>query len=413
MAATSWSIAPWLSNHKWLLQDGSIVVTPDLEATTSGRRVRIAGTKESVASKDANDLLAKAIDAIADERGTKRWLRLFPEDEFNSHRSAARMVPHGFEMNAPMDLHLVDPERASGYSESTTVAFEYTSVNVPSLKAYVWIVIHTRNSSSMQLVTSLTYRQTTAGIGEHDRVACYNGTWEIGTYDYYDPSWKSASETIQDFKPILDVEFMARSYEITQRRAAVVKALEMIRVLKDSERIEIPDLRDLGNVQPMEFTLTRSNLTNALYRELVDFVQAEPIMDRIKANYKAILNDLRTLGFVISTDNDVLESMDTDALSELRCAVHPSDDEEVGPRDRFHTAVLDFATGTLIVNCIQPQNQEALHAWEVSKFKAEVSGEIDELLAYVRAHQEPAKQQRIKKILKQRTPTEFVLPQAS
>lgn len=405
--ATIWSPAPYVTKQEWLLADGSIVTSPDFETTSSGRRVRIAGTTESFGNKQVEALISRAIDQIAQDRGTTKVIRLFPDSESDAYAAAAASVPSAVFTDA-VNLHMLgETSRAQG---STTAFWKF---QVPDAPVYAYVFITLRQYNERYSVQPyLVFRSNYPNAAGLLSYFTWNGSTNANSDQYYRYSdeaqaisrWLTENPPF-DGVPVLD--FQEQTYP-GQLRTAVVKFAELCKRFDNLDTIQIPDMRDgAANLVTLTPKRVLTNYSASFHNELLSFVQTGPIMDRIKENYKALMEDFRILGLQTSAQADdtaIAKALNGDKTA-IKCQMVPVEDTDVSNGiDSFHSVVFDFASGSMVVNCSHATNlDETAEAWEIAKFKAEMTGEVDVLMEYAKAYQNPKEQKRLLKIINQRT----------
>lgn len=420
MAATSWSPAPWISKQEWLLADGSVVVSPDLEESVSGRRVRVAGRTDSVSKKKVGVLIYNTIKEIADQRGTTVWLRLIPKNEIAArHWSSSPDTLHPYD---PWDrhstLHVTD-DSTNTHNAQTSAVWEFQAENCPGLKAYLWLILGTHGYSehAYNVRACLTYQSTWPydytpdedGDMPEPPVFAIQGDnqWIVSSRNSWESQARSRYEDINQgpakHKPLGDIPMGMRNHQGNIRQA-VIDFVERAQAITNTiDHIEIPSFADPGKVEMLTYKLTRSTWTRSLYRECVDFVQAEPAIEQVKAAVASLTKAVRRLGFVVETTPgaDDFAKVLSGNLTELDITLRPdlaADKSGQVLQDSKHVIHVDAATGSMTVQCLH-ENTDALQAWEVAKFKAEVTGETEALLAYAQAWNNPQEKARLARIV--------------
>lgn len=407
--ATVWSPAPYIGKQEWLLQDGSIVTSPDFEATSSGRRVRIVGTQTSVGSRQAQDLVAASIDQIATERGTKRWMRIFDTDTEVAHRaSTAGVMADVFKTKAVLHVNQ-DTQSAHG---QTTLVWDFEAVGVPALAASVFIIFDQRSSRNT-VFTKVCWRATNP-VQNNEYPAHYlwdGSNLSLDTiYRYSDEQRVAEAAVVAAGGMLPGHEVEAKGFN-NQFRQAIVHFAERAKAMDNVEEIELLDMTDPANPTMRKFKRRASNYSASLHNEILALVQTGPLVEQIKRSYTDLVNAMKQLGVVVHKqpgDNEFARAANGDfaALTTQIGAVDDMDANHQNGIDHAHTVNIDFTTGSVIVNCSHTTSgglDEVAEAWNIAKFKAEVVGEKDILLAYAEAYKTPKEQARIKKIIEQRT----------
>lgn len=407
MPATVWSPAPYIAKQEWLLQDGSIVASPDFEATSSGRRVRIVGTTASIGSRQVADLIVASMDKIAADQGTKRWLRIFDLDTEQKYRAAAAGYD-GDVFKTAATLHLnTNSQNAIG---KTTLLWDFQADGLP-LAATVFCTLDQRNTR-MTVTTKVIWRDTSLIQGQdvpnffiHDGTTLY-----LNDVYRYSDEFRAVEALLTKAGGILgDLTRPAKTYD-NQFRQAIVDFAERGKALDSLSEISLPDLRDTGNPQMLTFKRKASNYSASVHNELLALVQTGPLLERMQTAYQELTGAMRQLGVVFThTPGDVeFAAAVAGDLTTLAAQVKPSEDTDAARNndslDHMHTVTLDFASGSVIVNCAHTSvgMDEVAEAWNIARFKADLTGETDILLEYAKAYKDPKEQARIKKIIQQR-----------
>lgn len=406
MAATTWSPAPYIGKQEWLLQDGSIVTSPDFEATSSGRRVRVVGTQTSVGSRQVNDLIAAAIDSVATERGTKRWMRLFDKTVEEDQRASAAGLT-GSVFREAVNLHVTDPSQ-NAYG-STTLVWDFEAPGLP-LCATVFLTFAQRGASRHDVSTKVVWRDTQ--VTQNNEVPSYNtydgSTLNLNNLYRYSDEYRAVEEAVNKAGGILAGHTLPARAHSGQFRQAVTDFATRAKALDDLDEITLPDMRDSTKPQFLTFKRKASNYNATIHNDIVALVQTGPLLEQIKNSYLELVGAMSRLGVVFKNkpgDNEFARAAAGD-LTTLRAVIEPCEDvtESHGGTDHNHTVTLDFASGSVIVNCGHTTGMDEIaEAWDIAKFKAEVVGEVDILLEYAKAYRNPKEQARIRKIIEQRT----------
>lgn len=386
MGKTAWRPAPWFGRGSWLFTDGTIEQAPTVETTPSQRRWRISGTDMSVQKYDLRDKIVAYMQNRARAAGTTLWMEL-TDDEDNDvalHEKVACGTHQKFSFDKTPPVSL---ERG----KILPIAFEFRHATYP-LRAMIWVVLRTDAYGAASVSAGITYRAgDTMRAGDHS-VSLYNK----------DRGWALN----QKFKPDLGFELTETRFGSRPRQAAA-KFVELLQQAQEVDTVQIPDGRDPKGRTTLEFQFVRSNYTQDFYRQLLDIVQSGPAMERLAEHLKGIRRELSNLGLVAQDkDGFDLNALLNGKLSEFQVQLvpqEPSDTDKDGHgRDPHHKVHLDLAHGVFAVSCNRHDLEEVAEQWNIAKFKAEVTGETDALLAYAEAYNDPAERARIKKIVNER-----------
>lgn len=385
--ATVWSVAPYFPRAEYLLQDGNVVQAPPVETTSSNRRWRIQGTTMSVVRGEIGDKIADHVRMRAHSMGTDLWMKLCSdEQDLKEHYSHATTGAGVAESGNSAYLDAPVPW-VSQRGKNVPVAFEFKHPTYP-LRAILWVIFTVNYNHSLQVSTLVTCR----GGDPREPNTLARLAWTPRTARRYDKPVAADAPTVAG----LTIE----KVQFTHTRKAVSYFLELLLKAQDIDTVELPDRRLHGGTLTYEFS--RTNYSQDLYRELVDKVQEGPALARLADALKVVRQELSTLGVV----NGAFDAEDilNGNLHEIRLNIMPHEDEDltVGGIDPTHNLVIDLAKGICFVECSAKNLEDVAEQWNVAKFKAELTGQVDELLAYAEAYNMASEQKRLRKIIKQR-----------
>lgn len=419
-ASTTWTPAPWLTSQTWLLKDNTVVKTPEMEESSSGRRVRIKGESKSFPKGDVDQLMRDAIEKVARERGTERWVIITDRDTNNAWHGAASpdrgRMP---DFTASPSLHYTDPNLINNASAHTDIVFEFASEECPNVTAMVWVYLgKARYGSSYVIKSGITYRNM---FQDHWNDASGYQFWSPGTKGWWDAytnySHDAGDDREEDTEaflsahvPIPGIEWV--NQEFTSARSTVAAALKLAKELVNVEKISLPVWRDRSMPEAMTYKATgRTTFSNSLYREMLEFVQTKATVERIRHNYEQILRDMRALGMVTEAtkERNFFQAVEDGLGHDLVCHTIPVrlDDEEPVPghpesvTDEEHTVSIDFKSGTLVVNC-HKDSSGIVEQWNFARFEAELKGELDSFLGFARQATQKRSKKRLEKIVNSR-----------
>jgi hypothetical protein len=425
-AKTLWGPAPWLREQTWLLKDNTVVKTPLLEATSSGRRIRIAGQTQSFPKNELDSLQFSAVREVAVERGTEPWVQITntPDDTMSFHGAASPERGGTPDFSVVPSFHYSDPKRINQY-DHTQITFEFVSEECATLTAVVWVYIGKGHyNSDFVLRSGITYRAMNekAGTSPGSGYSWFNGDqskWYT-PFGYYDSGdyVEDAQEFLGALEPIPGVEFVNKKFD-NNARGAALEALKLLKQLIDVERITLPVWRDKTTPEAMIYRATgRTNFANSLYREMLEFVQTRATVERIKENFAQIHRDMAQLGMVMrpARTNSFFETVEQGFGDGLLCHMIPLTTDGNGNEatqaqaaiveDHEHTVSIDFASGTLVVNCLKAENEGLVEQWDFARMKAELHGELDAFLGFATQAKNKRQRRRVNKIVKDRSTDE-------
>lgn len=397
--ATTWVPMTRMEPTEWLLANGEVITEPALEMTSSGRKIRVAGTTKSVFASDLDNLLHRAANHVASERGTKVWMQM-PEAGFlttildhtgHSHRprrarlhvvhdpsdrQAATLCWWRFkDPSGPYEVLLLAYMHRQGYGEDPR-----QSVNIS-------IAIPLRHGASGIRVVNVT--------GEHfaDLSSFIPGD------HYYE--W---DEFLRD-NPVSwpDEHLGGRTFAFA--RPAIQHMLKVIHDFEELAEIEVPDTSDPATPDYRTLELYDTNVNAELINDMREYLDGAPTVEKVAEVYQQMLEMMRSIGIAVGKkdENDFLAALlgkETETLS-IPVLKLP---EEGGSIDHNHRLTIHLPTGSFIVECDHAglDRNRVAEKWEEAKVMASLTGQEDELLAYAKAYAGKQIQKRTTTILKER-----------
>lgn len=389
----------WLPKHRFkqprsfVLANGDIIEEPQLEESSTGRRIRLAGDAKSVYPKDEDALIKRGLERAATRRRTQLWM--------------------------PLDLNETALERTAGFTPADVRArFEPTirqrvkaiawwSFKHPTLpvKALLFVRWYQDNDygEGHQITTGLvTPNQVAKGLSP---LAVLSADPELA------PIRRTladnlAKERFQEFIKDDTLDLLGMETGLIERKA-VATLLKQVRAIEELEEIRVPDLRGAENLEFdwLTLKLDESNINGRFTQDLSEYLSDTATADRALEVYKELIGVFRTMGMVIDTnlrENQLVEAMlhgDEKALTVKIAHAVGEDGKDVG-----HAVSVHLPTGTFVVSCgnRQEDKDKIAHAWEESRMLAELTGQEDVLLAYARQYVTTDHHRRTKKIVAQR-----------
>ena len=394
----------WLPKHRfrtarqYLLANGEVIEEPDLEESSSGVRIRIAGTTKSVYKRHEDELVKKGLEMAASRRRTQFWM--------------------------PVDLNDGALNRSAGFTpaevkarfEPTTrrsKALAWWSFKHPTLPIKALLIVQWYNDNDY----AEGHRITTALVVPNQQVKGLNPLCT----KVIDPEFDQVRRTLDDSdaKEAFDefiredggvrLDLLGVQSDLIERKA-VGTLLKQVRAAEELEEIQIPDLRLAGTHHQFDWLtlkLDETNVNGRFMQDISEYLSGTATAERALELYKELVGTLRTLGMVMGTnlrENQLMEAMlsgDTDALV-VQVSTAVGDDGKT--RDPKHPISVHLPTGTFVVSCPNEteDKDKIAHAWEESRMLADLTGKEDELLAYARQYVNTNHNRRTKKIVAQR-----------
>lgn len=394
--ATTWQPVIW-QDREWLLTDGSVVKTPPLEQTSTGRKTRIAGTSTSVYHNDTDDMIWTHVQKQAQERKTKVWMP----------------VQHLPCPSTP-SLHFSGGGQWRG-STSLWWLFRHPTLPVTAMVTLTMSAKYNRANDTGQGIECQVHLPSTDLKEAHTR----QGRWVIirddlrnapvGVFDL-EPGEAQALEVLQaklavdgatwSFSNVLSAET-----NYPNSRSAVAEFLRRARIIDDAADLAVPDLRNTKKPALLVLEAVETNFNGEFTESLASYLDSEPMIDRALQAYKEFQDAMREIGITFEGigKDDLLAALDHSSDAVRVDVGHP--DSPTG-KDTQHTLRARLATGTFIVECelrAQATNTDkdkiALH-WEEARTIASLTGQEPELLAYARAYANQSEERRAGEILR-------------
>lgn len=388
--ATQYQPRPYTNPQRWLLTDGSTLLAPQLEESPTGRNVRIAGTtaSESVHSNEERALVRRWIKDEVYRRNASIWTCVGKEKApyTDGNLSELEMGLHSQTGNAEQvaDLHLFKDNGKS----FTTCYWRYEHPTLPFVGQII-VRLHERGqryygeASPARVVVSLMYLNTEAGDFSSEPSFLQVDDPDEWPRDHGKPDWVDA------------IPFGTSSHP--NDRAAAKAMLEAVRAIDGLATVSVPDGREPDKWMTLEFK--ESNVHGGFLAEVQDYVDTEQDVERLQELWTEMRAIFRKVGLTLE-EHDIknFELALNGKVRALESAIDPVADAD--GVDKNHKVHIDLPNGIIAVTCSVKHSEDSVQEWEIAKVRAEMTGELDELLAYVRAHAEREDQDRIKSLLK-------------
>lgn len=400
--ATTWSPRTTFDERRsWLLANGEIVQEPLLEETSTGLKVRVAGTNQSRYSRDTDDLIRETVRNLAATKRTHVWMPLA-----NMKRSMINSIGFDPDQAPAPELHILKPNTDA--SNRTTVWWRFKHSTLP-IEAV--LVIDAGPASKWDQTQRVGRWLTLPHMVADDvnmqtqvvKETSYNFAVTQNTHGVTPDQRTKMRDFIRD-NPVQWANILG-SDGFTSERAMVQALLTRIRQADDLTSIQVPDLRDPSNPAWLDLDLDATNLNSTLSQDLQEYLEGAPSVTKALQLYEELRQALRGIGVVMfdATENDFQRALLNGDHSGLTVGLN-TPDEEGFLQDHDHTLTMHLVSGTFIVNCSIAQHGEVADRWEEALTMASLTGEEDVLLAYARESARKTSEERAAKIIKERKP---------
>lgn len=377
--------------QQFLFQDGSIYVEQPHYRSPAGRNIKLDLEGRVWSKWELSEAVTFKARETAKERGTKLWMPLGwrnrPKQELMS------IMIGEVSANPVARLHYLhgDPDK---WRHATRLYWRFRHPTLP-----IWNTLNVllQGDDGPWITTSYGFYRTTptgewaAWVNVHD--------WEL------DDTLNLPTGVSMPPRPSWMDEIPLGRQRFSTVRAAVNHLGGLVRQLQAVQEIATPDMRDVSVEAihgPHYAWLTTSfhdtNVTSELLDDIQLYVEGEPLVEDMAATYQQLQEQMRRIGISLPPrkTNEFLRAVaGGDAF---RIPITPVADV-AGP-DNAHALHVDLVTGAFVVECnMRHEPNEQTHTdWEVAKFRAERTGELDELLAYARAWTQKLEQDRVRTV---------------
>lgn len=392
MAKGNYQLVETRDHLQWLCVDGSIINEPPHYRSAGGRKIKINLDGESWERHHLSDALASTAVEIASRRGTKVWMPLGPRDNPKQEVQSQMVGDHRAKDKA--ELHYLHGD-AKEWRLATRLYWRFKH---PTLPIWSSITVLVTGDGGPSITTMYGYYHTRGS-------ASYAAWVNVESWDDLETVRGGHAGQVREM-PAPRPDWMDEIHLGRERfptvRAAVTRLGELVRQLNGIEEIASPDLRpDISHTLyswlPTVFYDT--NVTSDLLDDIQLYVEGEPLVEEMSSVYARLQELMRRIGISLPArnTNDFMRAVaGGDAF---RIPVGPLADK--AGDDAVHALHVDLVTGAFVVECSvrHEVNEETATAWEVAKFRAEMTGELDELLAYARAWVVKQEQDRVRAVL--------------
>jgi len=403
MGSTTWfpRIAPD-KPKQWLLANGEIVNEPPLEMTTTGRKVRVAGTDVSAYARDMDDLVLRAVQQFATRKQTSVWMPL--HDATRAMEDAAGFEP----ATTKAELYVLK----KGLGERTIAwwRFKHPALPIEAILSVTAGRVHTWSVSSQHEVQADLVAPNTAPTQAMvaEFVKEVDGYLSRQVNRLNGQAHSTAREFVRDRPPTTwDPQTLLGRQAFGSERLMVEALLAKVRGCEEIESIQIPDLRDPDHPAWLELELYETNVNANFLSDLTEYLEGTPTVTEALRIYKELQECLRGIGLVLDdrSENDFQRGLLSDEPAGVTVQLSPPHDVD-GKLDHAHTLRMHLPTGTFVVDCSATINHnEVAEQWEEARVVASLSGEENTLLAFARESAKRDHEQRARTIIKERRGT--------
>lgn len=394
--------------RQWLLANGDVVDEPRLEETTTGQKVRIAGSNHSVYAREEDNLVLNTVEKMAARRSTRIWMPLA-----DLRIGQARELGYTPE-DKTAELYLLKKQ----VHEQTNVWWRFKHPTLP-----IEAVLHINAGRAHRWPTDSDHRVTTglvmplqqrvatlasASCLERDealsrQVGALGGQCSEGVAQFIRATPPSTWDPT-----ILGRQEFPHESEMAEALLSKIHQCDQIQTL------QIPDLRNPDKPAWLDLELTDTNLNSRITSELTEYLEGAPSLAEALRLFTELRECLRGIGIVMEgrTDSDFHRGLlgdDPEGVTVPLARPHAED----GVADDQHSLRMHLPTGTFIVDCSVNLDLSKLadHAevvagrWDEARTIAALSGEEDTLLAFARGVSRQDHSKRARKIIRDRTNT--------
>lgn len=368
---TEWNIEP--PEQRWLFTDGTIATPPEIEVSGSRRRFRLIGTKQSFPMNNLHSSMVDAMKVKANQAGTELWMPYIERDHQVTHNMGDVNIEN-------LDLSQTGNLLEFSWMFSTT---EHTY-------GYFCFQINKNTySATWDIKVDFYMLDTSRSInGSNMLTIDYSGCWgyPIARYDqsYDQDAVNEATQTytVTRFLEALGLGGSLRSFHtpLAATKALLAAASQVEDLI---HLFEIPVWRNGSKPEIVVPKIEHTNYTERCRNDLTQVVDQNNSLEDVRDASIQLIKKMRKAGMVVDYDESRMFSMNPNALTVLD--VEMKDISQTN--QTTHKVYMNVLSGECRVACFGTATHEMLGeaggAWEVAKFKSELTGETDELLAYV------------------------------
>jgi len=392
----------WLPRNRftkrqhWLLTNGDVIEEPDLEESSTGLKVRPIGSTTSFFSRDVDDVIQAELAKVAESRKAKVWMPIDLDEEV-WHQQVG-MLPRVATFSLPKKR-----------SEMAAVAWWNFAHPTLPLKAHVRITLKTPfadHVGKLSIVSRFIYSDTRLNPGFDPMYFADSGP------GFHAPYMKLPTPEDIQFREWakeggIEALTTASGVDGALERAAVESFHAAVMQMEEIDQVEIPDLRKGGRRAAwLTLKLVETNVNGQFLADLGDYIDSnDGSLEVVQKAYEGLVDAFRAVGVVLPaslTGNQLHEALIQGDRNALTVSMGKAIADDLNA-DQHHGIAVNLATGTFVVQCTVDAKDKIAHDWDEAVFKAEITGQEDELLAYARAYARNRLEERTKKIVRKRT----------
>lgn len=386
--------------------NGDVIIEPAMEQTSTGRKIRLAGTTApSLYRKDTEKLVAEGLDRAAKRKRTAVWMPL--DIPANSSATTVLQTALGYSPESERRAKLNMTGRRLMRSRAW---WSFRHKDLP-IEAVLTITLNRAYSSEtgFRVTTTLAAPFTLPSTERLPEVLiARDSTLSIHANKVGSAIDDAAKATLEKFiksNPADYAEILTQQEGLLER-AAVTALLRQVHLADGLASIEIPDLRDPDNPRWLTLDLHDTNFNGQYVGDITEYLDGSTATERAAELYEELVDTLRGCGLVVPTTisgTDFMQALLTDDSRALTVQLGKAN---VGGKeqDAFHVLSIHLPTGTFVVTCkreVEDKNETALE-WEKSLIRSEVTGQKDALLTYAEQYATRGHDTRAKTIIRKR-----------
>lgn len=371
---TTWIPEPRMRPPRvWLLDNGQLIEEPELEMSSSGRRVRIKDRQEtSVYAKERDAVIEGAVEEAVKRTGS---------DILTCLNKAEAIATE----DTPLEASEF-PKLGNGFG---SVSFRAKWLfRHPSLPLTATITVTLRKTyRNYEIGSNLSFDQVSQQSRHQPSAGSLDARngWSTGVMLRH---WSDEHADLRHQLEARGLHEHFKEVKADSEREAVYRFKERIEAFENWATVAIPDVRDVDHVKWLDLDFVDSSVTGQFMADLADYLDSQPIVDKVAEKYEELRELMRYLGIVMEerSSEDFQRAVATSGSEALRVKVEATDANE-RRQDGAHSVYLHLMTGTISVECSSrvTDPDEASDNWKLARFEAEVNGELDAFLTHYRS----------------------------